>query len=724
MTSRRETLTIVVMDVVGSSQLQSDHLKARLNAEIGSLLQSLTAKHHATLSKHKGDGFIAGGHDPVEMAELALETRHYFRTRNWKELGFLDRSQIRIALNTGTIEVLDDGEFSGKHVELACRIEPVVPPDSIWCSASTASFIREETGRIAVSDLGERELAKNSGTASLKALSWTHEVSPDQPSPPLPRAEKSFAGGTVKPARAARNVNRLRWVLAVAVVALLVLEVYQRFEFPGASVKPGSFTAASSPVQAGGISVAVLPFLNLSGDPNQEFFSDGVTEEITSALARVKGLRVVARTSAFEFKGQNRDLRAVGQALGATNLLEGSVRREGNRIRVTAQLIRAGDGTHIWTDDYDRELTSVFAIQDDISQAIARALQVPLGLKAGETLVTSRSIEPESYQTYLRARALVRLRGPLEPGGPLTQAVALLEQVIARNPDYAPAWALLSYTHSLIPNYQVDNGGNNVPPESVLTPAEAAAHRAIELDPRNPGGYIALAYTQAPRRKWAEAEDLFKQALALDPNDPDALHEYSVLVLMHVGRLREALAVRKIITALEPLVPTFNFQTAQILILNGQNQAAIPYIQAAPATATNFLRARIYAQEGQYDAAADAILSYDTGRVSHELLDTAAKLLRTAPTRVTNPAGLPVFSDRLSFVYAYVGARDRIMEAPERDLVNGEFWSIPWYPEWAPLRRTERFKALARKAGLVDYWRARGWPDMCHPTGKDDFSCE
>src|SRR5205085_1112431 len=145
----------------------------------------------------------------------------------------------------------------------------------------------------------------------------------------------------------------------------------------------------------GAISIAVLPFANMSGDVNQEFFSDGMTEEITSALAKVPDLRVVARTSAFQFKGEKQDARSVGHALNATHLIEGSVRKEGDRVRITAQLIEAGSGVHLWTESYDRRLSDIFAVQEDIARTIVGALMTPLGLAPGERLVSNRSIDPE-----------------------------------------------------------------------------------------------------------------------------------------------------------------------------------------------------------------------------------------------------------------------------------------------------------------------------------------
>jgi TolB-like protein/DNA-binding SARP family transcriptional activator len=214
------------------------------------------------------------------------------------------------------------------------------------------------------------------------------------------------------PGTPTRPAFRLRMPLAVlagvAIVAAAVIS-YRPFAFVGTTTDKAVVTEhAPSPPQASTISIAVLPFANMSGDATQEFFSDGMTEEITAALAKVPNLRVVARTSSFQFKGQNQDLRVVGQALGTSHLIEGSVRKVGDRVRITAQLIKVDDGTHLWSETYDRQLTDIFAIQEGIAAAIAGALRVPLGLAPGERLVSNRDIDPESYQQYLQARTMLR----------------------------------------------------------------------------------------------------------------------------------------------------------------------------------------------------------------------------------------------------------------------------------------------------------------------------
>ncbi len=490
-----------------------------------------------------------------------------------------------------------------------------------------------------------------------------------------------------------------------------------------------AMTAIAPATKPAGTSVAVLPFLNLSGDPKEEYFSDGMTEEITSALAKVKGLNVVARTSAFQFKGENRDMRAVGQALGASDLIEGSVRQDGNQVRITAQLIKAADGTHLWTESYDRELKGVFAVQEDIAQAIAGALQIPLGLKPGEHLVTARTTNTGSYQDYLRARALYRARD-------FAEAIPILEHAVASDPSYAPSWALLAQAYDIGPIYifsLYDGSIDRVSARygSLADKAKRAAQQALRFDPRSAAAHAALGDAGAVRLDWMAGEDQLRQALALDPGDPDILNIYSYNLQM-VGYLKQALAIRRKLRTLEPFVPIYNILTAQALPAQGQTKAAIDLLQAVPAGgATGLLRndylALALADAGRYDEAADALLAIPpTLMESRTAIEDAAQFLRSAPAAAASPESLPAF-ETLNWVYALIGAPNRAFEYPERAIaVDGELKLALreiWDPVFAPLRKTQRFKTLMRKAKLVDYWRAHGWPDLCHPVGAEDIAC-
>ena len=512
----------------------------------------------------------------------------------------------------------------------------------------------------------------------------------------------------------------------VVTTALISYRQFAIMDSPGENRQAVGAEQTATAREASPISIAVLPFGNLSGDAAQEFFSDGMTEEITAALAKVPALQVVARASAFQFKGEKRDMRAVGRALGARYVIDGSVRKAGERVRITAQLIRTDSGVSVWSDSYDRELTDVFAIQEDIATAIAGALRISLGLAPGERLDSGRSIDPESYQQFLRARPLVRARSTGVP-----QAIGILEPVVTRNPDYAPAWALLASSYSTMPTY-AEGLERRRRIDEFWPKAEVAARRAIQLDPNLADAYFALGRLERVRGNLVAAHDLFSKALSLDPNNPDALGLY-MLLLANVGRQREALATAQQLRTLEPYVPTFNEDAAEILWENGQNGTAIEIRKslierpAGPSTL-----AMMYASSGRYTEAADVLENAVRTRsnLPQDMalqLYRAAGLLRAAPAKAVLQS--PPHLERHSFIYLYVGDPARSLEYYE-DMIKsgmvggaGGAFGFLWHPSYAPVRKTERFKALMRKAGMVDYWRAKGWPEFCHPVGANDFIC-
>jgi TolB-like protein/DNA-binding SARP family transcriptional activator len=269
--------------------------------------------------------------------------------------------------------------------------------------------------------------------------------------------------------------------------------------------------AAPSPTTAVALaeeSVAVLPFANLSPDPENEYLSDGLTEELIFALARVAGLRVAARTSAFAFKGKDTDIREIGRKLGVANLVEGSVRRVGNRLRITAQLVSAADGYSRWSQTYARELEDVFAIQAEISQAILSSLLPRLGGTSGRTLVQQNATESvEAYELYLRGGHAFR-NGTGEET--LRRAAALFEQAVRTDPSYAPAYAGLADAYMTL--------AGHAPPDEVMPAAKAAALRSIELDPRLAEGYVALASIEWQYDwNWPAADQHYRLSLSVNP---------------------------------------------------------------------------------------------------------------------------------------------------------------------------------------------------------------
>jgi len=541
-------------------------------------------------------------------------------------------------------------------------------------------------------------------------FTWAHELPPET--------------ATTSPAAN----SKLDWFLSSALVVVFALVTYQQLA-PARSDETPRVEGPSLPgPQAGAISVAVLPFVNLSSDPEQEFFSDGMTEEITSALAKVPGLIVIGRTSAFEFKGQNKDLRAIGQALGTTHLIEGSVRKNGPRVRITAQLIVADSGAHLWTENYERELTDIFAIQEGIATAIATSLRVPLGLKPGENLVNNRTKNQASYEDYLRAKALVHSRGFQS----INAAAKLLEASVARDPDFAPAWGYLATAYRLVPLYDPVrlSGGTNearLTVETSLAKAQTAAERAIQLDPTHSDGYDASAAVERMRRNYISGVDLYLKALALDSNNPDVLHSYSI-TLAELGYLKQAVPLRERLLALEPYVPVFHTSSATILWASGRTDAAIAMYKSPAAREPGVGLAMVYASQGHHVEAADLLQSLrgDTA-VRADQLQAAARLLRSASAATAPPQELPALGVS-GWVYLYAGEPERVLEYHEGNLKIGYHGGIDiiplWAPSNAPIRKTQRFKDFVRAAGYFDYWRARGWPDQCRAVGADDFACD
>jgi TolB-like protein/Flp pilus assembly protein TadD/predicted Ser/Thr protein kinase len=276
-------------------------------------------------------------------------------------------------------------------------------------------------------------------------------------------------------------------------------------------------------------SIAVLPFANMSRDSDEEYFSDGLAEEITSALAQVQGLKVIARTSAFAFKGKNEDIRKIAETLGVTSVLEGSVRRAASRLRVTAQLIHAADGTHLWSQRYDRDMTDVFAVQDEIAAAIAGALQVKLTGKPA----TARPQEPNlpAYEAFLKARHQYYKHSPEG----YTRAEEYLKQAIALDPQWAEPHSVLGSEYFRLGFFGLR------PPGEAVPLARTEAQRALELLPSEPMALAVLGAIAALHDyDWREAEEQFRLARASESLPPDVHVFYAVLYLLPLGRFEEA----------------------------------------------------------------------------------------------------------------------------------------------------------------------------------------
>ena len=316
-----------------------------------------------------------------------------------------------------------------------------------------------------------------------------------------------------------------------------------------AALQQASEQAASKPEKPIP-SIAVLPFANMSGDKENEYFSDGLAEEILNLLAKIPNLKVIARTSSFAFRGKEQDITQIAETLRVQNILEGSVRKADNRIRVTAQLINATDGSHLWSERYDRELTDIFAIQDEISQAISRELQVRLAPRA-------QPVNLEAYQLYLKGQ-YHRVRFTPES---MAKAKEFFEQASAIDPNYAPAYSGLATYYGSLAALGMKSGG-------VMMPlAKAIAEKALALDPANSEAHSVLGVAAGVfDYDWGLAETHHRKAMAAEPVPAMVRYRYAGYYLIPLGRVQEAIAECRLALETDPLsMPVHNFMVISLI---------------------------------------------------------------------------------------------------------------------------------------------------------------
>jgi TolB-like protein len=360
-------------------------------------------------------------------------------------------------------------------------------------------------------------------------------------------------------------------------------------------------------------SIAVLPFADLSSARDQEYFCDGMAEEIINALAQVEGLRVVARTSAFAFKGKSQDIREIGRQLDVKTLLEGSVRKAGNRLRISAQLIDVTDGYHLWSERFDREMEDIFSIQDEISLAIVEKLKGKLLKKEKEKLTKRYTEDPEAYTLYLRGRYHWNRRTTEE----LNKAISIFQQVIEKDPEYALAYAGLADCYSLLEQTWA------LPPQETFPKAREYAEKALAIDDSLAEAHNSLAYVRWRFEwDWRNAEKEFKRALDLNPNYGTA-HQWYSAFLMLIGKHDQAIEEIRKAQELDPLSPLF--MVAASLVFCGARrfdkakEEALRAIEIDPNFgAGHWCLAWAYEFSGQKD---EAIEYYLKGELWSEFID-------------------------------------------------------------------------------------------------------
>ncbi len=507
-----------------------------------------------------------------------------------------------------------------------------------------------------------------------------------------------------------------------AAAALLIVLALGWYFYGQPSFRKGDVT---TPTVADRNSIAVLPFANISGKADENYFSDGMTEELLNVLAKVPQLKVVARTSVFQFKDKGGDIREIGRKLGVTNIVEGSVRRDGPDVRITAQLVRVADGFHIWSETYDRKLEKVFALQDEIAQRIGAALKVSLGVSA--PVAARAPIDPEAYDKYLKGRALLRQRSDLP------STIAHFKEAVAKAPEFAAAWSSLSLTYEV--SFWYTPHMTAAFQTEMLAGEKAAAERAAALEPDAAPTEHALGNVARAQFHYADAERHYLRAMQLDPSYPDVREDYAEL-LYEVGRMENSLRAAHQLVELDPYFSVGWVRMWNAAIALDHRNEVEESVQRIRAITPDLFAGKFglldYAlQYGRADEARAALAEIVTrwpkdAAFAQTLLPWALGESGVDPVKLRAavadaPAGEASF---------YFIARQDIdgynADIESQGAILQAYYFANLYssrPAGHAMLRDPRVKAMLVRYGFPVYWREKGWPAGCRQLSDADFEC-
>jgi TolB-like protein/Tfp pilus assembly protein PilF len=445
-------------------------------------------------------------------------------------------------------------------------------------------------------------------------------------------------------------------------------------------------------------SIAVLPFVNMSGDQENEYFSDGLTEELLNSLARIKELKVTGRTSSFAFKGRNTDLREIGQTLGVAHILEGSVRKAQNRLRITAQLIKAEDGYHMWSDTYDRELDDIFTIQEEIAKQVATELVSTLLGDSTEQLIHRDTNNVQAYEAYLRARYLfVRKPDDVQVQHDVEQ---LIQRALELDPDFTLAW----YGHFSVLDFRQRNG--SIDYQEGADQLRKLADKMISMDPDLPESHVAMGRVATIEMKWPEAEAAYNHALKLNPGDINALSAISGLMTL-LNRNDDGLEYAEMALERDPLDVRALLNTTVVYALTGRCDDATKIATRALSLVPDAgrFRGRVgncwLSHEGDYEKAIELFekepvkfMSLTGKAIAYNKLDQQDKAQQNLDELIE------AYGEQASYqfaqIYAQWGETEKSLDALERawEIRDTGFVLINMDSQLDPIRDQPRFMAL------------------------------
>ena len=517
-----------------------------------------------------------------------------------------------------------------------------------------------------------------------------------------------------------------RWIIAILSMAVVLLLANQ-FVLHRDDSKPAEVATKATPIP--GKSIAVLPFADLSPKHDQESFSDGMAEEILNALARIKNLKVVGRASSFHYKDKDVALEKIGFDLGVAHILEGSVRNQGDQLRITTTLLQTSDGVQEWSNTYDGKLADVFSLQESCAHDIANQLDVVLGENGRQRLVDKTTDNAEAYALFIEAQTMVNAR----VGDNLPRAIAKLEMVTTLDPKFARAWAKLAIAHAVLPQYVKGTDW-----QTNLNLSESAAHRAIALDADDAEAYAALSYVAFSRRRYVEMVAPAARAVELEPEDFTANY-WSANELAATGRSHEAEAIIDQVLSRDPANALALYYKSMLRLLAGDNAAATAAARRSQALGLplgGLTLSSISALHGDHDRGAEqmarALATMGTTFTSAQLGAIYRGAYMGEAERAT---ALQVVAARpddqyVSSMLLRLGEPARSFEDFEHSStgLSDAYLNFLWYPDaWSrKARQSPAFQGFAKGIGLVDYWKNNRWPDLCSPTpenGPDAFTC-
>ena len=541
-------------------------------------------------------------------------------------------------------------------------------------------------------------------------LAWMFELTPGG----LKRTETADAMPVT--ARKKKHV----WIYVVVIGAILSIGLFFL----------GRYTAldtASS--RTSNKSIAVLPFSDLSPNHDQESFSVGMAEEILNALAHIRGLKVVGRSSSFFYKGKNVSLKQIGSELGVANVLEGSVRKQGEQVRIISALTRAADGLQVWSKTYNGTLANIFDLQESFARDIAGELNVVLADPSEGRLVDKPTDNAQAYALFIEAQTLVSQR----VGDSLPRAIALLKEATRLDPNFARAWGKLAVALAVEPQYAAADWQTN------WAEAEPAARRAISLDSKSAEAYAALGYIDFSRRRYREMVEPAQRAIAIDPNNVTA-NFWLANQLAAMGRIAETETVNDRALAADPGNALVIFYKAMGRWDRGDKAMAVKLAKRTEALGGplgGLVLGFSAAADGDPDSGAESFSrgfgAFKSGFSKEEL---AAIFRGSYSDEAKRTAGLAVIAAHPHDQFAgtlllLLGEPERSFASFERDGIglSDAYYTFLWQPDaWSrKARQHPAFQVFAKRIGLVDYWKQNRWPDICQPVperGPDAFTCQ